>query len=149
MRQQKHQICEIIVKHCHKRDTEKPRGCTVTVMEGYTVGPYIALEVRRWEEGCGGGFWALLPWQQVSMWNNSCGTECYGVFGPPPSSPRSSLCLVLHFLSRPDVSCCTLCESYYTMTNKTLGPRRAGKLPDWSVGGGAASVCAHPGRRLT
>lgn len=54
---------------------------------------------------------ALLPWQQVSMWNNSCGTECYGGFGPPPRSPPPNPPVL--FMSCPSLSvqrklsCCT------------------------------------------
>lgn len=97
----------LIVKHCHKGETKKPHDCRLLfwlswlkACEWYTVVLYIThtvdifLEARGREEGGGGGPWVLLPWQQVSMWNNSCGTECYGVSGPLPSSslPWPSLC---------------------------------------------------------
>lgn len=56
---------------------------------------------------------------------------------PPPALLYVSS---LHVLPRSNVSSCTLCESYYMMTNKTLGPRRPKKLSDWLMGGRPASV---------
>ena len=50
--------------------------------------------------------------------------------------------LVIHFLPWSNISCCTLCESYY-MTNKTRGPRRLRKVPDWPVGGEPASMSVY------
>ena len=104
--------------------------------------PYKGVPYSRpLQSSCGGGWsWVLLPWQQVSMWNNSCGTECYGVLGPLPSSspppPPPAL-----FMSRPSLQCKPPAHSYSAMTNKTVGPSRPRRLPDWLAGGGPACVC--------
>lgn len=77
------------------------------------------------------------------MWNNSCGSGCYGGFWPDAQQlPPPDLLHVspLHVLPWSDVSSCTLCESYYTMTDKTLGPRQPRTLSDWLVEGRLASV---------
>ena len=85
---------------------KKPTGGIKKLPREHAV-PYKGVPYSRpLQSSCGGGWsWVLLPWQQVSMWNNSCGTECYGVLGSPPSSPPPPPPPPALFMSRPSLQC--------------------------------------------